>query len=135
MFVLRTPYNYDYHCSLLSGPLHEADSVTYGINYQSILNKLKYFHVCDNQLPQDVMHVLLEGVIPHTLKAMLWSFVRDKCYFTIDTLNAKVLSFNFSRSESKNKPCPLSSKMLNSEGNIKQTGRLHMLCMLLCLCS
>ena len=124
MFVLRTPSNYDYHCSLLSGPLHKVDSVTYGINYQSVLNNLKYFHVCDNQLPQDIMHLLLEGVIPHTLKAMLHSFVRDKCYFTIDSIDARILSFNFSRSESKNKPCSLSAKILNNKGSINQTGRL-----------
>ena len=73
------------------------------------------------------MHVLLEGVIPHTLKVMLQSFVLDKSYFTIDTINAKLLSFNFSRSEAKNKPCPLSSKVLNREGSINQTGKLHIL--------
>lgn len=54
MFVLRTPVNYDYHCSLLSGPFSETDSVTYGLNHHSVLNKFKHFHVCNNQLPQDI---------------------------------------------------------------------------------
>lgn len=71
------------------------------------------------------MHVLLEGVIPQTMKAMLQSFVCVKHYITIDTVNAKILSFNFSRSESKNKPCRLSSKILNGEGSINQTGRFY----------
>lgn len=42
-FALRTPGNYHYHCSLLEGPLAAADSVTYGVNYESVLNKLEYF--------------------------------------------------------------------------------------------
>ena len=52
-FVLRMPRSYDYHCSLLSGPLAEADLVTYGVNYESALNK-QDFHVGNNQLPQDI---------------------------------------------------------------------------------
>ena len=74
MLVLRTPETYDYHCSLMKGLLAEADSVTYGINCTSELNKLEDFHVCNNQLPQDMMHILLEGVIPYLVKAMLQKF-------------------------------------------------------------
>jgi len=40
LFVLRNPDNYDYHCSLLTRVLAEKDSVTYGVNYKSALNKL-----------------------------------------------------------------------------------------------
>lgn len=134
MFVLRTPVNYDYHCSLLSGPFSETDSVTYGLNHHSVLNKLKHFHVCNNQLPQDIMHLLLEGVIPYTLKPMLQSFVCVKHYFTIDTLNARISAFNFSRTESRNKPCRLSSKILHGEANINQTGRLYFIITSMCLC-
>ena len=122
---MRTPANYDYHCLLLEGPLAEADSVTYGINYDSVLNKLEHFHVCNNQLPQDIMHVLLEGVIPYNLKAMLKSYVRVKGYISIEIINQRILSFKFSWSESKSKPCSLSSKMLRDEGRIQQTGIKH----------
>ena len=45
MFVLRNPDNYDCHCSLLTGVLAETDSVTYGVNYRSVLNKLDDFDV------------------------------------------------------------------------------------------
>lgn len=65
--MLRSPANYDYHCSLLSGPLAEADSVTYGVNYKSSLNGLEEFHVCNSQFPQDLMHIMLKGVIPYTM--------------------------------------------------------------------
>ena len=122
MFVLRNPVNYNYHCSLLTGVLHEADSVTYGVNYKSPLNKLDDFDVCDGQLPQDMMHILLEGVIPYTIKAMLQSFICEKHFFTIDYVNQKLSSFKFSRSESRNKPSKISTNILNNEGNIHQSG-------------
>lgn len=121
MFVLRNPDNYDYHCSLLTGVLAETDSVTYGINYKSALNKLDDFHVCDCQLPQDLMHILLEGVIPYTIKAMLQSFVHDKHFFTIDYVNQKLLSLKFSRSESRSKPSQISPNILHDDGNINQS--------------
>jgi len=93
MFVLRNPDNYDYHCSLLAGVLAETDSVTYGLNYKSVLNELDDFDVCDGQLPQDVMHILLEGVIPYTIKAMLQSFICEKRLFTIECINQKLSKF------------------------------------------
>ena len=92
---MRTPENYDYHCSLLSGSLAKADSVTHGLNYFSALNKLEDFHVCDHQLPQDIMHVIIEGAVPYTLKAMLQSFISIKRYFTINTINEKDYVFQF----------------------------------------
>ena len=35
----------------------------YGVNYSSCLNEIPLFNVADWQLPQDIMHVLLEGVL------------------------------------------------------------------------
>lgn len=122
MFVMRTPESYDYHCSLMAGSLAEADSVTYGINYKSELNKLEDFHVCNNQLPQDMMHILLEGVIPYSVKAMLQSFVCVKHYFTINSINQRILSFKFSRTESRSKPSQIPSNILHDDGSIHQSG-------------
>ena len=124
MFVLRNPAAHDYHCSLLTGVLAETDSVTYGVNYKSVLNNLEDFHVCDGQVPQDMMHVLLEGVIPYTIKAMLQSFVSEKHFCTIDYINRKLSSFKFSRSESRNKPSQLSTHILHDDGNIHQSGEM-----------
>ena len=123
MFILRNPDNYDYHCSLLAGVLAETDSVTYGVNYKSVLNELDDFDVCDGQLPQDVMHILLEGVIPYRIKVMLQSFICEKRLFTIECINQKLSSFKFSRSESRNKPTQLSPHILNGDGNISQSGK------------
>ena len=88
-FTLRTPESYDYHCSLLDVPLCNEDSVTYGVNYSSTLNHIDNFHVV-TQLPQDIMHVLLEGVIPYELKLMLACFIMDEKYFTCVQLNERI---------------------------------------------
>jgi len=106
----------------MEGSLAEADSITYGINYKSALNKLEDFHVCNNQLPQDMMHILLEGVLPYSVKTMLQNFVSVKHYFTIDSINQRIVSFKFSRSECKSKPSQISSNILHDDGNIHQSG-------------
>lgn len=85
-FISRTPESYDYHCSLLDGPLCAEDSVTYGVNYSSVLNDIDNFHVVDN-LPQDIMHVLLEGVIPYELTLMLTDFIVNRKFFSCVLLN------------------------------------------------
>lgn len=90
--------------TLLTGVLREADSVTYGVNCKSSVNKLDDFDVSNGQLPQDMMHIMLEGVIPYTIKAMLQSFMCEKHFFTIDCVNQKFLSFKFSQSQSRNGP-------------------------------
>ena len=82
----RTPAEYDYHCSLLQGPLASADSTTYGINYCSALNRVEGFHAVGGQIPQDIMHVLFEGVLHLEVKLMLKHFIVDMGYFTLETL-------------------------------------------------
>ena len=34
--------------------------------------------MANNQLPQDVMHIMLEGVLPYEVQLMLTVFVKDK---------------------------------------------------------
>lgn len=64
-FQLRDPISHDWQCDLLAGPLHSEHSVTYGINERSVLNDIEYFHFADfGCLPQNVVHVLFEGVAP-----------------------------------------------------------------------
>ena len=105
-FTTRTPETYDYHCALLDGPLSYEDSVTYGVNALSPLNDIDNFHVI-NQLPQDIMHVLLEGVIPYELVHMLTYFVVNRKYFKIDQLNDRITCFAYSNQEAKDKPSPI----------------------------
>ena len=118
-FVPRTRASYDYHCSLLDGPLSYEDSVTYGINFRSPLNDLQYFHVADMQLPQDIMHVLFEGVIPYETKLLLTEFVSHKKYFTISYLNARIACFHYSPDESADKPNSLRDELVKPGSTYK----------------
>ena len=79
------------------------DSTTYGVNYNSPLNEIDYFHVANMQLPQDVMHILFEGVIPMEIKLLVTRLIQQK-FFTIETLNERCKYFMYSRAESKSKP-------------------------------
>lgn len=114
-FIPRTPESYNYQCHLLDGPLSKDTSIIYGINYSSPLNKLTDFHVV-TQLPMDIMHVLLEGVIPYELSLLLHCFIAEKKFFSITTLNDYIASFEYSTQEAKNKPSLIKSQSLSSNG-------------------
>ena len=66
----------------------------------SPLNEISRFHVPNNQLPQDVMHIILEGTLPLEIKLMLTSFIRTDVQF----LNDCVSKFYYGETESRNKP-------------------------------
>ena len=95
-FDLRTPSDHAQHCLTLQGPLEDHYSTTYGINRKSILEDVQHFSVVGVTLAHDVMHDLLEGVIPYEMKAFL-KYGFAKKYFTLklkdltlDTLNLAV---------------------------------------------
>lgn len=96
-------------------PLYAEDSVTYGIVFSSPLNNIRNFHVVE-QLPQDIMHVLLEGVIPYEVCLMLTSFVVENKYFTSNLLNDRIESFSYSTQEMKDKPSPIKPQVFTSAG-------------------
>ena len=89
---------------MLDGPTGSYDSTTYGINERSALNQINYFHVAGGQLPQDLMHVLYEGVLPLNVKLMLHHFIIQQRLFTLSFLNNRVFAFSYGRNETKNKP-------------------------------
>ena len=103
-FILRTPRTHDEHCDMLDGPTGLYDSTTYGVNRRSVLNQVDYFNVASGQLPQDVMHVLYEGVLPLNVKLMLHRFISEEHLFTLKTLNDRIFSFSYGRNEARNKP-------------------------------
>ena len=58
--TLRTEALYNEHCRGLNGPMHNHISTTFGMNRNSALNTLKYFHIVRGLVP-DIMHDILEG--------------------------------------------------------------------------
>ena len=89
-FHCRTVAEYNYHALLLTGPFSTHDSTTYGLNYPSPLNEVKFFHVCNGQLPQDIMHTLMEGVLLKEIQVMLERFIYVNHLFTLETFNDRL---------------------------------------------
>ncbi|KAL2101379.1 hypothetical protein ACEWY4_003140 [Coilia grayii] len=92
---------------------------TTGVAGPSKLNELGYFHITENYTP-DVMHDLLEGICPYELKHILKALINGK-YFTLETLNERILSFNYGFSDSGSKPAEITKNCIySSDGTVKQ---------------
>ena len=121
--MLRSKEDHKRYCSLIKNDSSGTQSKEYGINRDSALNGLEYFHVCDGSLIPDVMHDILEGMLQYEVKLLLQYFVNFENYFTLETLNSKVENVELGSIESKNRPTVISLKTLTSGGNsLKQNG-------------
>jgi len=97
-------------------------SKEYGVNCDSILNELTYFHVCDGSLLPDVMHDLLEGALQYEVKFLL-HYMIENCSLTVQEFNSRLENVDLGYMEVKNKPTVISVKTMNSVGNsLKQNG-------------
>ena len=94
-----------------------------GINRNSVLNDLKYFHVCNGSLIPDIMHDVLEGVLQYEVKLMLQYMINIESYFTLNMFNSKLENLELDAAESVNRPTSISAKNIKSEGNsLRQNG-------------
>ena len=59
--TLQTKAVHDKHCSYLEGLAHDVITTTYGINCNSKLNMLRYYHTTTS-FPLDIMDDVLERV-------------------------------------------------------------------------
>lgn len=102
-FLIRTKKDHQSVCeSMKVDELKSHFSWVYGVNRDSILNELKYFHVVGGLAP-DVMHDLLEGVVPLVICDLLHHYIKKK-FFSLDELNYAIENFNYGYSEVKDKP-------------------------------
>ena len=109
--------------------------MTYGVRCVSVLNSISDFHVV-NQLSQDIMHVLFEGVVPYELFLLIDDFVNLNKYFTIEELNDRITCFSYTSEEARDKPSPLKSHKLSQSCKFNQClGSYSVLCYLICSCS
>lgn len=92
----------------------------YGVKRQSILNGSKFFHVVDG-LPSDIMHDLLEGVLPRHMKIMLKKFICEKKFFILEELNHRLSCFPYGSSDSTNKPSSINN-LNTADSHLKQSG-------------
>lgn len=73
-----------------------------GIKENCVFNKVQGFHVVENK-SVDVMHDFTEGVCKYVMRAVIYYFVFDKKYFSIDELNSRFASFDYGSIEESNK--------------------------------
>ena len=113
--------------------MHSTITTTYGVNNDSILNTLKYYHVTSG-LPPDIMHDILEGVAVVELRCMLSVFISELNIFSLATLNSRIRSFPYGYTDMKNKPTTLPAYFLtqHTTAALKQSGNCF--CMYVYLC-
>ena len=75
-------------------------SKVYGINRVSVVTQLQYFDVT-SQLPQDLMHVLLEGVFPLHMEQFLKYIVEDMGVLTLDQINFRIAAYPYAYFDEK----------------------------------
>ena len=113
---LRTRESYNQHVSAMH---QNGTESSFGIRCKSSFISGS-FHVVDG-LPPDIMHDLLEGVVPFEMALVLQYFVSEG-YFTVEELNSILDSWKYGPLDNANKPVPISHTIGDS---IKQNaGRM-----------
>ena len=121
-FTSRDKISHKRHCRLVAEDSSGSASKEYGVNRDSILNELTYFHVCDGSLLPDVMHDLLEGALQYEVKLLL-NYMIESCSLTVHEFNSRLENVDLGYMEKRNKPTAISVKTMNSDGNsLKQNG-------------
>ena len=110
--------------------VRERLSTTYGVNRRSVLDDVRYFDVC-KCFPEDVMHILLEGVVPYETKFLLKLLIDSEKCLTLKELNSRMESFDYGYMNTKNKPSPIGRESINlADTKLKQSGKYKWLCCL-----
>lgn len=93
---------------------------TYGLNRKSKLIDFPGFDLIQ-QTPQDIMHVMLEGVVPYEIKCVLKYLILSG-YIELDSINAGIQGFCYSPEDARDKPSPITVTTLSSNDNkLKQS--------------
>ena len=105
------------HCHYIDGlNVSESEkrhySKVYGINCSSILMSTKYFDIT-KQLPQDLMHVMLEGVFPLHIEQLLNYVIHESNVLSLSQINSRIMAYPYAYFEEK--PTPL--KGLDIQGS------------------
>ena len=108
---MRTPETYNTHIDYVEQ--HSEFASVYGIKARSPLNGSTYFHVVSGLAP-DIMHDLMEGVLPKFTQLVLKTFIEEGLSF--DILNERIVSFVYGKADIKNKPTPLVKSNIIRDG-------------------
>ena len=118
-FIRRTKENHDFVCgSMTIEELRDHLAKIYGINGESPLSVLVFFHVIGGLAP-DVMHDLLEGTLPRVICDVLKHCLECK-YFTLDELNGIIRNFDYGNRQVIDRPSLIEKNHLKG-GVIRQS--------------
>ena len=125
---MRTQETHRSHCASLGGPLHEHMATTYGVLRDSILNSLQYFHTTEGLVP-DIMHDVLEGVLPMCVKHLLSNLI-ERSVISLTELNRRIDAYEFGAIEGANRPRGNITITHLTSGDLRQSGthRHHEMC-------
>ena len=100
--------------------LRNSLRTTYGINRRSKLVEFPSFDIVQ-QTPQDIMHVILEGIAPLEIKNVLNHLIQSG-QITLDSVNSAILGFPYSPLDVRDRPSPISlSTLMSNDGKLKQS--------------
>jgi len=91
-----------------------------GVKHACVFNEISSFHVTKNYA-LDIMHDLLEGVCKYDIGFMLNKMTFSFKYFTLETLNDRIESFNYGTIDIRNKPPLISVDSLKPTGTLKMS--------------
>lgn len=89
-----------------------------GVNNLSPLHKAPFFKLT-KCFPQDIMHILLEGVVPHEF-TLLVAYLLEEKYLTLSELNSKIESLQYNYHDLKNKPSIIQKEAMKGTKKIGQ---------------
>ena len=118
-FIRRSKLEYEKACDFI-----ESNEITkkkfcllYGINERSCLTRLPGFNVT-RQLPQDVMHTVLEGTLQYEVRLVLQHFVNLGA-LKVNKLNSAIQNHAYGYFEIDTKPGPIKDTVFNGKENYK----------------
>lgn len=79
-----------------------------GIKFDSLFNKLSFFHVCKPGLPPCIGHDLFEGVVASDLALYIQHLVKVNKEFTYLELNRRINQFKYQGNDANDRPCEVS---------------------------
>lgn len=86
--------------------LHGVSQGQSGVQGACVLRQgLPYFHTVTG-FPPDILHDLLEGIVPVELALCIGEVIHHK-YFTLEYLNQKIISFPYKHTDKVDRPHPI----------------------------
>ncbi|XP_078487842.1 uncharacterized protein LOC144745800 [Ciona intestinalis] len=113
-FMLRDITTHEIQCQDIS-----ETSASTGINRRSVMLDVNDFDIFTGT-PQDLMHILLEGCLPYTIREVLQHFI-DLKVITLDQINESIQNFDYSYIDMPTKPSLLTKVHLIGSGKLRQS--------------